>query len=188
MNIRPGADSAEPCDYYGAVAWRSLTEDEFIFETYLRDDLKLRSDASRKTLPFPIAVVHRKIDSAANNTQRFSLLIELFEVVVRFIVLVILADYFDSPKEEETLIREIPEISRLSAPSLGDWVSLLKSLSRHYTSTNGRPFLKEIKDFKLDRCTKTLDEFVELRNDSLRGHGSTETEAEYESRVRECSP
>jgi hypothetical protein len=97
------------------------------------------------------------MDNAANNTQRFSLLIELFDVVIRFVVLVVLADYLNSPKERKALIQEIPKIDRLSAPSLGDWVSLFKSLLRHYksllrhyTSGNSRPFLKEIKDFQLD--------------------------------------
>jgi hypothetical protein len=140
-----------------------------------------------QTLPFPIAVVYRKMVNAPNSTQRFSLLIELFEVVVRFIVLVLLADYLNSPKEAESVIQEIPDIGRLSAPSLGDWVNLFNSLSHHYMSTNSRPFLKEIKDFKLDRYARTLREFVNVRNDSLRGHGSTQTEAEYEIKFQEHS-
>lgn len=141
-----------------------------------------------QTLPFPIAVVYRKIINAPNNTQRFSLLIELFEVVVRFIVLVILADYLTSPKEGQAMIQEIPEIGRLSAPTLGDWVSLFKSLLHHYENTDSLRFLKQIKDFNLDRYAKTLDEFVNIRNVSLRGHGTTQTEAEYEMRFQEHSP
>jgi len=35
-------------------------------------------------LPFPIAVVYRKLANASNNTQKYSLLIELFEVVIQF--------------------------------------------------------------------------------------------------------
>ena len=141
-----------------------------------------------QTLPFPIAVVYRKIVNAPNSTQRFSLLIELFEVVVRFIVLVNLADYLSNPKEAEAMIQEIPDIGRLSAPTLGDWVSLFNSLSHHFTSPDNRPFLEEIKDFRLERYTRTLREFVNIRNDSLRGHGSTLTEAEYEIKFQEHSP
>jgi hypothetical protein len=188
MSIVADLVSSEPCDDCGAVAWRDLTEREFLSETDQGDFLKLQSFAFYQTLPFPIAVVHRKMASAPTSTQRFSRLIDLFEVVVRFVTLVILADYLNGPNEREAMIQEIPEIGRLSAPSLGDWVSLFKSLSRHYTSTNSRPFLKEIKDFKLDRYMKTLDEFVNLRNASLRGHGSTQTEAEYEIRFQENSP
>src|SRR5262249_49814843 len=44
-----------------------------------------------QTLPFPIAFVYRKLANAPNSTQRFVLLIELFEVIVRFMVLVNLA-------------------------------------------------------------------------------------------------
>ena len=115
-------------------------------------------------------------------------MIDLFDVVVRFIVLVNLADYLSSRKEAEAMIQEIPQIDRLSAPSLGDWVDLFKSLSRYYASFNSRPFLKEIKDFKLDRCITTLNEFVNLRNDSLRGHGATQTEEEYGIKFQEHSP
>jgi hypothetical protein len=188
MNIKGHAVLSEPCDYCGAVDWRPLTEDEFIFETYLRDDLKLRSVADRQTLPFPIAIVYRKMENAANNTQRFSLLIELFEVVIRFVALVALADYLNTPKGAEALRLEIPEVGKLAGPSLGDWVSLFKSLLRQQMSSNRKPFLKEIKDFKLDRCTQTLEDFVKLRNDSLRGHGSTQTEEEYEIKFQEHSP
>jgi hypothetical protein len=78
MHIK-GTPSSEPCEDCGAADWRELTEDEFKFETYLRDDLKLSSFAYRQTLPFPIAVVYRKINNCANNTQRFSLLIDLFD-------------------------------------------------------------------------------------------------------------
>jgi hypothetical protein len=116
------------------------------------------------------------------------MLIELFEVVIRFIVLVSLADYLKSPREPEAMIQEVPDIGRLSAPTLGDWVSLFNSLSHYHTKTESQPFLKEIKEFKLDRYARTLREFVNIRNDSLRGHGSTLTEAEYELKFQEHSP
>ena len=175
MHIKDGSISSEPCWDCGAVAWRELKEKEFMLETYLCDDLNLESSFTYcQTLPFPIAVVYRKVDNAANNTLRFSSLIELFDVVVRFVVLVLLADSFNSHK---AVVQEIPNIGRLSVPPLSYWVSSFKSLLRHYTSGSSRPFLKEIKDFQLDRYTATLDEiatldeFVQIRNDSFRGHG-----------------
>jgi N-6 DNA methylase len=170
---------------------QSLSEKLFCLEDVSRKFLEFSQNTEKvfyQSLPFPIAVVYRKIVNAPNSTQRFSLLIELFEVVVRFIVLVNLADYLSSAKVAEAMVQEIPDIGRLSAPTLGDWVSLFNSLSHHYSGANTRPFLEEIKDFKLERYARTLREFVNIRNDSLRGHGSTLTETEYEIKFQEHSP
>jgi hypothetical protein len=90
-----------------------------------------------QTLPFPIAIVYRKVGIAENNTRRFSLLIELFEVVVRF----------SSPQQAEVLAK-VPELSKLDRPSLGIWVSLFRSLSQFQTDS---AFLKEMKQLKGSR-------------------------------------
>jgi hypothetical protein len=50
------------------------------------------------------------------------------------------------------------------------------------------PFLAAIKSFRLDKYQRTLQEFVDIRNASLRGHGATLTEEEYELRFQEHAP
>jgi hypothetical protein len=137
-----------------------------------------------RTLPFPIAIVYRKVANSANDTQRFSLLIELFEVVIRFIVLVQIADYLSGPQQSEMLAK-IPEMSKLSKPSLGTWVNLFRSLSQFPTEN---AFLKEVKTLKVSEYQKTIGEFVNLRNESFKGHGTTLAEAEYEVKYQEHSP
>ena len=71
-------------------------------------------EARYQQLPFPIAVVQRKIRNAPNSTQRFSLLIELFEVVVRFIALIHLADYVNNRKQGALVLEQVPGICRTS--------------------------------------------------------------------------
>ena len=87
---------------------QSLSDRFFNLEAVSDKFLKFSENTEKafyQRLPFPIAVVYRKIANAANNTQRYSLLIELFEVVIRFIVLVNLADYLNSRKAAETLVQ-----------------------------------------------------------------------------------
>jgi CheY-like chemotaxis protein len=142
------------------------------------------ANAFYKTLPFPIAIVYRKVANAPNSTQRFSLLIELFEVVIRFIVLVQVADHLNGSQQAEVLAK-IPELSKLSKPALGDWVKLFRSLSQFQTAS---AFLKEVKLLKVNEYQKTIDAFVNLRNESFKGHGATLTEAEYEQKFQEHAP
>jgi hypothetical protein len=144
--------------------------------------------ARYQQLPFPIAVVHRKIANAPNNTQKFSLLIELFEVIVRFIALVHLADYINNRKQAALVAEQVPDLKKLFAPALGDWVSIFKAFARIKSARESIPFLAEIKNFRLDKYQRTLQEFVDIRNASLRGHGATLTEDEYELRFQEHAP
>jgi hypothetical protein len=138
-----------------------------------------------QTLPFPIAVVYRKVVNAENNTQRFSLLIELFEVAVRFITLVNLADYVNNRRQAGVVAEQVPAMRKLYAPALGDWVSMFRSFARIKSAAESKPFIEELKSFKLDRYLPALEEFVQIRNASLRGHGATLTEDEYELRYQE---
>ena len=58
----------------------------------------------------------------------------------------------------------------------------LKHSLRSSTADDSTPFLTEIKNFRLDKYQRTLQEFVDIRNASLRGHGATLSEDEYELR------
>jgi len=170
-----------------AEAKQSLSDNFFELEA-ARNKFRAFSAETDKaffqTLPFPIAIVYRKVANAANDTQRFSLLIELFEVVIRFIALVQVADLLGGSQQMEALAK-IPELSKLSKPSLGNWVNLFRSLSQFQTAS---AFLKEVKMLKVNEYRKTIDEFVSLRNESFKGHGATLTEAEYELKYQEHAP
>jgi len=170
---------------------RALKEDLFglaAAKEKFRNFSATTEEARYKQLPFPIAVVQRKIRNAPNNTQRFSLLIELFEVVIRFIALVHLADYINNRKQGAVVAEQVPDIKKLFAPALGDWVSIFKAFARLKSGADSTPFLAEIKSFRLDKYQRTLQEFVDIRNASLRGHGATLAEEEYEVRFQEHAP
>jgi hypothetical protein len=159
-----------------------------VYDLRCFDFVHLQMECVHSQVPFPIAVVQRKIRNAPNNTQKFSLLIELFEVVVRFIALVHLADYVNNRKQAAVVAEQVPDIKKLFAPTLGDWVSIFKAFARINSGADSAPFLAEIKTFRFDKYQRTLQEFVDLRNASLRGHGATLTEEEYELRYQEHAP
>ena len=170
-----------------AEAKQSLLDNFFELEA-VRNKFRAFSVETDKvfyqTLPFPIAIVYRKVANAPNSTQRFSFLIELFEVVIRFIVLIQVADHLGGSQEADVLAK-VPELSKLCRPSLGTWVSLFRSLSQFQTEG---AFLKEARMLKVTDYQKTMDEFVRLRNESFKGHGATLTEAEYEMKFQEHAP
>jgi hypothetical protein len=68
---------------------------------------------------------------------------------------------------------------------LGVWVNLFRSLAQFKLES---PFLKEVKMLKVNEYQKTITEFVNVRNESFKGHGATLTEAEYEVKCQEHSP
>jgi hypothetical protein len=172
-----------------AAEGRQLLSSSFFTLETAREKFRLFSTetdkAFDKALPFPIAIVYRKVANAPNHTQRFSLLIELFEVVIRFLVLVQVADYSTGPQQLEVLTK-IPELAKLSRPSLGNWVNLFRSLLQF--SAESAPFVKELKTLKVKEYRTMIDEFVRLRNESFKGHGATLTEAEYEGKFLEHAP
>jgi hypothetical protein len=99
-------------------------------------------------------------------------------------VLVQVADYLGGGQQAEALA-SIPELSRLSKPSLGTWANMFRALSEFQTAN---PFVKEIKTLKVAEFQRTIDEFVRLRNESFKGHGTTLSDDVYESRFQEHAP
>jgi len=123
-----------------------------------------------------------------NFTSKFSLIIELFEVIIRFLVLVNLADYTNRLKQIENISKEIPLINKLKKPSLGDWVNIFRSLLSIKSSPESMPFIKELKEIQFQKFNKTLNDFIQIRNTSLRGHGVVLNEDDYEIKCQEYFP
>ncbi|MGC2248884.1 MAG: hypothetical protein WA609_19930, partial [Terriglobales bacterium] len=100
----------------------------------------------------------------------------LFDVLIRFVALVQVADCMRGSAESQTdALVNIREFRKLSRFALGDWVSLFRSLRQFKTES---PFLVELTGLDVDE--KILDDFVKLRNDT-RGHGTTQGDAYYKT-------
>lgn len=176
-------NSVSTLEALGFEAKQSLSDSFFDLESTknkLRAFSASTENAFYRTLPFPIAIVRRKIENAPNHTQRFSLLIELFEAVIRFLVLVLLADTMSGAEGRDALTK-VPDLARLARPSLGTWVNLLRSFSQTQAPSS---FSKNIEAMHLNDYQRTNEEFVNVRNQSFRGHGATLSESEYEHKFQ----
>ncbi len=142
-----------------------------------------------KKFPFPIAIAYRKFLNSDSNTQKFTLMIELYEIVIKFMTLVNLADFIGRMNStDESLMERIPMIKNLSHATGGIWAEIFISLTRLKQSPESKPFLEEIQSFNLEKYSKKIIEFVEIRNSSLRGHGTTLPEEVYAIKVQEIFP
>jgi hypothetical protein len=159
---------------------RALKEDIFRLDS-TKCNLKLLWDTAEgafySTLPFPIALAYRKVADAPDDSARLTLLIELLEVAVRFVVLVMLAD-LDHEQSGDGI--SAFEIKHLYGPSLADWVALFKALAKR-----SRLFLKEVSDFKLDRYENTINDFIKFREELSRGNDAGTMRDRCESQVDE---
>jgi len=161
----------------------SLEEVKNKFKIFFEESEKL----FYKNFPFPISSVYRKMINSSNFTSRFSLIIELFEVIIRFLVLVNLSDYTNRLKQIENIKKEIPFINKLKKPTLGDWISIFRSLLSIKSNPESTPFIKELKEIEFHKFNKTFDDFLQMRNTSLRGHGAVLNDDEYEIKCQEYS-
>ncbi len=132
---------------------------------------------------FPVAVIWRMLRQECNPTRKFSRLIDLFDVSVRFSVASLVASTLDVSEQDPTDVSLSNEFRRYvkERPSLGDWVNALpralEYLDRKHSYTlfdtdclnRARRACKIIEDNKL----------VRLRNET-RGHAFTLPEAKYE--------
>ena len=138
------------------------------FEAYLQTGIPFA-----KEFPFPIAIVYRKMGNEANGMRSFFLLLDLFEAVIRFIVLIQIAEVMRGSQQTEAVAKN-RGLSLLFEPTLGTWINLFRQLRQFSTKD---PFIQEIKELNI---SDTLDHFLKLRNE-IKGHGSTMAEAYYKS-------
>lgn len=142
-----------------------------------------------KKFPFPIAIAYRKFLNANSNTSKFILMIELYEIVIKFMTLVNLADFIGRMNStDESLMERIPMIKNLSHATGGVWAEIFISLTRLKQGPDSKPFLEEIQNFNLEKYSKKIIEFVEIRNSSLRGHGATLPDEVYAIKIQEIFP
>jgi hypothetical protein len=145
------------------------------FKAYLQTGVPFEKG---KEFPSPIAIVSRRLGNEANGMRSFFLLCDLFEVAIRFIVLVQIAEVMrGSESQQSEAIARNSGLEKLSETktTLGVWVNLFRQLRRFPTEN---PFLKEIK--AIDIKDKWLEDFKDLRN-NIKGHGPTLAEAYYKS-------
>ncbi len=157
---------------------KSFESNPFIYES-LNANLKglyLKAEESySQLLPFPIAIVQRKLDNAQTYKDKYSILVELFESLIKYTALINVSDYLTRLN-----MGEDPGmgIDRLQRPALGDWVNIFFALTKLKNQPDAQPFLSELKDVRLGKYAETFHDVIRDRNDLL-GHGAAMPDLEY---------
>ena len=148
----------------------------------------------RENFPFPIAYRFALMQDEINPHRKFLLLLDVFDVVIRYLATVLIAEYVHQGTPADAVDRLHIE-TLVKKPSLGDWVHLLQERLRFAWNENQPLFMPELmaayvqegKQFRLSSPARQISEFVSLRN-TYKGHGVVEDEATYARLYRENWP
>lgn len=143
------------------------------------------SSKIRASFPFPIAFRFALMEEEVSAHRKFLLMLDVFEVAIRYLATVLVAEYAHQPTQTEVVDRLLLE-RLLKKMSLGDWTHLFRETLRYYWTQKRIPFLQELqgfylqrdKQFKLSPGALAIDEFVSIRN-TYKGHGVVEDEETY---------
>jgi hypothetical protein len=166
---------------------KSFESNPFIYES-LNANLKgLYSKAEEsysQLLPFPIAIVNRKLDNAQTYKDKYTILVELFESLIKYTALINVSDYLNRLN-----MGEDPGmgLDRLQRPALGDWVNIFFALTKLKNQPDAQPFLSELKDVRLNKYAETFHKVIKDRNDLL-GHGAAMPDLEYRRHFDDLRP
>jgi hypothetical protein len=133
-----------------------------------------------ENLIFPVAVYLRKLMGEPDVRQRFSLLLDLFDIVVRTTTLMLRSRIKQIDPKYESILDS-------KSPSLGDWVSCLNEFRKKLEDAQDdffSPYYLSIRTAYKVICEKEL---VNLRNDT-KGHALTLPAHEINKYVQLCIP
>jgi|GEM_PF-3230849 len=116
----------------------------------------------RNEFPYPIAKAYLRAVNADEPVERFTLIGYLFEVALKFIASVSIAEYVQSRRRDESVNKTLQGINR---PSLGNWAGFLRDTLR-FNLTQGTTLFSD-RYFKKSPDYKKMIAAVNAINDYL---------------------
>lgn len=131
--------------------------------------------------PSPISrnileLVYEDLEAGLRNALR---LVDLFEVLLKYIASVAISDVVRGPGFSEDLQSFLAE--SLQIPSLGHWAGYLRICANELSNREQEPFIAEIVDYQEKYIKGEIDILLALRNSYA--HGATPPE---EQCIRDC--
>lgn len=124
-------------------------------------------------LPFPVAFRCRYILTQSEKRSALESILDAYEGILKFLVLVVLSDYLKGEIEDESIDRRLK--SWFSARlSLGNWNEILREILKVYQKHPQQIFMPELLSFYFSKkgqthAAKKFEGWVKRRNDFL-GH------------------
>lgn len=138
-----------------------------------------------KKFPFPVSYCFRSMQNEINYSRKWLKLLELFEIILKYQFYVLLSDL----KQNNVDIKNLKEINNLKRPSLGHIHSLFFKLLTFVKKPNSGYFtqewIKTFNDKQVRNVCKVSSHMIELRNNTLRGHGFVESDDRYQELFHE---
>src|SRR5208337_3583604 len=135
-----------------------------------------QADFVDKKYPFPIAYCFRSMQSELNATRKFFKMLELHEVLIKYVTIVGLAAINDSRPDH---MRKL-DLKVLYRPTTGQWHEIFARILRILTRDTSLRFLRNwtvsIKGNLINKFITASEKLVRLRNET-RGHGFMSTDS-----------
>lgn len=97
-----------------------------------------------QTYPYPLAIAAKRVNDATECVEEYMRLANLFEVTLRYLAFVGLAQYLRDDTVDE---RTQKQLKKLRRPTLGVWNEILRASVRFYAENQDRPFaVPELRD------------------------------------------
>ena len=130
----------------------------------------------RNEFPYPLAKAYLRAVNADEPVERFTLVGYLFEVTLKFISAVSIAEYIQSRRRDESVNRTLLGINR---PSLGNWAGFLRETLRfditQKTTVLSDQYFKKNPDLKkLVAAVNAINEYLSPDRPSSIGTASPE--------------
>lgn len=132
---------------------------------YAFNRISITEETNEQNLIFPVAIYIRKLKNEPDIREKFSLLLDLFDVTVRVSTIILSARL-------KEIIPDYLSVAEKKTPSLGDWVESLSEAKVKLESSQDHFFSNHYSPIKEAHSLICKTELVKLRNDT-RGHAYT---------------
>lgn len=132
---------------------------------YAFNKISVTDEPDEKEIIFPVSIYIRKLKHEPDIREKFSLLLDLFDVTVRVSTTILSARLKD-------IITDYQNVTEKKTPALGDWVAGLNEANIQLERTQDSFFSNHYSSIKEVHSLICRTELVKLRNDT-KGHAYT---------------
>lgn len=130
-------------------------------------------DNALSKFPFPVAFRCRYILTQSEKRNALESILDAYEGILKFLVLVVLSDYLKGEIEDESVDKRLKNWFSAKL-SLGNWNEILREILKVYKKHPQNIFMPELLSFYFNkkgqtRAAKKFEEWVKRRNEFL-GH------------------
>jgi ActR/RegA family two-component response regulator len=141
------------------------------------------SELVLNSYPTPFTFIYQELEGVLPSVKRFLRIIDMFELLLHFSALVLIAEYLNRSTRIADLDKVIRE--RIKKPSLGDWFNLTNEIFKRKKELPDFFFLDRFAALFKGKNRQAMARMIEARNDHL-GHSAAHRDYEYQELAADC--